>query len=34
MYNIPGQKKMRECLITRELVENKDKPIPLMEKAG
>ena len=34
MYNIPGQKKMRECVITREVVESKDKPITLMEKAG
>ena len=31
---IPGQKKMRECVITREVVESKDKPITLMEKAG
>ena len=34
MYNIPGQKKIRECVITREVVESKEKPITLMEKAG
>ena len=34
MYTIPGQKKIRECVITREVVESKDKPITLMEKAG
>ena len=34
MYNLPSQKKARECLITREVVEAKDKPITLVEKAG
>jgi ATP-dependent Clp protease ATP-binding subunit ClpX len=34
MYTIPGQKKVRECVITREVVESKEKPITLMEKAG
>jgi ATP-dependent Clp protease ATP-binding subunit ClpX len=34
MYSIPGQKKIRECVITREVVESKEKPITLMEKAG
>jgi len=34
MYNLPSQKKVRECLITREVVEAKDKPITLIEKAG
>jgi ATP-dependent Clp protease ATP-binding subunit ClpX len=34
MYTIPGQKKIRECVITREVVETKEKPITLMEKAG
>ena len=34
MYTLPGQKKIRECVITREVVEAKDKPITLMEKAG
>src|SRR6478672_6386684 len=34
MYNLPSQKKVRECVITREVVEAKDKPITLIEKAG
>ena len=34
MYNLPNQKKLRECVITREVVEARDKPITLIEKAG
>jgi ATP-dependent Clp protease ATP-binding subunit ClpX len=34
MYNLPSQKKVRECVITRDVVEAKDKPITLVEKAG
>ncbi len=34
MYNLPSQKKVRECVITREVVEAKDTPITLIEKAG
>jgi ATP-dependent Clp protease ATP-binding subunit ClpX len=34
MYSVPGQKKVRECVITREVVESKEKPITVMEKAG
>jgi ATP-dependent Clp protease ATP-binding subunit ClpX len=34
MYSLPGQKKVKECVITREVVENKAQPITLMEKAG
>ena len=34
MYSLPNQKKVRECVITREVVEAKDKPITLIEKAG
>jgi ATP-dependent Clp protease ATP-binding subunit ClpX len=34
MYTLPGQKKIRECVITREVVESKERPITLMEKAG
>jgi len=34
MYNLPGQKKIRECVITREVVESKEKPITVIEKAG
>jgi ATP-dependent Clp protease ATP-binding subunit ClpX len=34
MYTIPGQKKVRECVITREVVETKERPITLIEKAG
>ena len=34
MYNLPGQKKIRECTITRDVVLAKDKPTTLFEKAG
>src|SRR5512136_177443 len=34
MYTLPTQKKIRECVITREVVEAKEQPITLMEKAG
>ena len=34
MYTLPSQKKIRECVVTREVVESKQKPITLMEKAG
>jgi ATP-dependent Clp protease ATP-binding subunit ClpX len=34
MYTLPGQKKIRECVITREVVEAKEKVVTLMEKAG
>jgi ATP-dependent Clp protease ATP-binding subunit ClpX len=34
MYALPNQKKVRECVITREVVEAKELPITLMEKAG
>ena len=34
MYNLPGQNKIRECTITRDVVLAKDKPTTLFEKAG
>jgi len=34
MYSLPNQKKIRECVITREVVEAKEQPITLMEKVG
>ena len=34
MYNLPVQKKIRECTITRDVVLAKDKPTTLVEKAG
>ena len=34
MYNLPGQKKIRECTITRDVVLAKHKPTTLFEKAG
>jgi ATP-dependent Clp protease ATP-binding subunit ClpX len=34
MYTLPGQKKIRECVITRDVVESKEKPITVIEKAG
>jgi ATP-dependent Clp protease ATP-binding subunit ClpX len=34
MYSVPGQKKLRDIVVTREVVEAKDKSITLIEKAG
>ncbi len=34
MYTMPGSKKVREVVVTREVVESKEKPITLIEKAG
>ncbi len=34
MYTLPSQKKVRECVITREVVHAKDEPITVIEKAG
>ena len=34
MYQLPSQNNITECVITREVVENKVAPIILMEKAG
>jgi ATP-dependent Clp protease ATP-binding subunit ClpX len=34
MYSVPGQKKIREIVVTREVVEAKDKSITLIGKAG
>ena len=34
MYTLPGQTKIKECVITREAVLSKDKPTTLVEKAG
>ena len=34
MYTLPGQKTVRECVITRDVVESKDVPITVIEKAG
>ena len=34
MYTLPGQKKIRECMITRDVVLAKGKPTTLFEKAG
>jgi ATP-dependent Clp protease ATP-binding subunit ClpX len=34
MYQLPSQKKVKEFLITREMVENKDIVFALLEKAG
>ena len=34
MYTLPGQKKVRECVITREVVQSKGDPITVIEKAG
>ncbi len=34
MYQLPSQKKVKEFLVTREMVENKDIVFTLLEKAG
>jgi len=34
MYNIPAQRKVKEFVVTREMVENKRAVLPLLEKAG
>ena len=34
MYALPGQKQVKECVITREVVLAKDVPLALVEKAG
>jgi ATP-dependent Clp protease ATP-binding subunit ClpX len=34
MYTLPSMKKVKECVITREVVINRDKPITLIEKVG
>ena len=34
MYQLPSQKKVKEFLITREMVENKEIVFALLEKAG
>ena len=34
MYDLPSQKKVRECVVTKEVVENREIPVTLIEKAG
>ena len=34
MYSRPHQKKLRECVITRDIVEVNDQRLSLLEKAG
>jgi len=34
MYTLPGQKKARECVITREMVVSKSAGLEVIEKAG
>jgi len=34
MYHLPSQKKVKELMITREMVENKNIAFALLEKAG
>ena len=34
MYQLPGQKKTRECVITREMVFSKTSGLEIIEKAG
>jgi ATP-dependent Clp protease ATP-binding subunit ClpX len=34
MYNLPSMKKVRECVVTRDVVLDREKPFTLIEKAG
>mgnify|MGYP001052827468 CR=1 FL=1 len=34
MYNLPSMKKVRECVVTRDVVLDREKAITLIEKAG
>ena len=34
MYTLPSQKKIKEFVVTREMVENRRATFPLLEKAG
>jgi ATP-dependent Clp protease ATP-binding subunit ClpX len=34
MFQLPSQKKVKEFVVTREMVENKDIVFALLEKAG
>jgi ATP-dependent Clp protease ATP-binding subunit ClpX len=34
MYHLPSQKKVKECVVTKEVVEDREKPVTLIEKAG
>ena len=34
MYDLPSLKKVKECVITREVVVSGEKPIMVIEKAG
>ncbi len=34
MYHLPSQKKIKECVVTKEVVENREKSLTLIEKAG
>jgi ATP-dependent Clp protease ATP-binding subunit ClpX len=34
MYHLPSQKKVRECVVNKDVVEDREKPATLIEKAG
>jgi ATP-dependent Clp protease ATP-binding subunit ClpX len=34
MFNLPSMKKVKECVVTRDVVLDREKPITLIEKAG
>ncbi len=34
MYNLPSMKKVKECVVTRDVVLDREKPITLVEKVG
>ena len=34
MYTLPGEKKITECVVTRDVVLSKEKPITMYQKPG
>ena len=34
MYDLPSMKKVKECVVTRDVVLDREKPVTLIEKAG
>ena len=34
MYNLPSQKRVKDFEVTKEMVENRNVNLPIMEKAG
>jgi ATP-dependent Clp protease ATP-binding subunit ClpX len=34
MFNLPSMKKVKECVVTRDVVLDREKSITMIEKAG